>query len=56
MGIIGVDIMEGRKGLTCALFKGIGKVLGWGSTFTLRITVGRGNWWVVCGLLKWYGG
>jgi len=32
--IIRVDVMEGGKGLTCALISGIGKVLGWGSTFT----------------------
>jgi hypothetical protein len=34
MGNYRVDIMEGGKGLTCALFRGIGKMLGWGSTFT----------------------
>jgi len=33
--------LEGGKGFTCALFKGIKKVLGWGSTFTHRIK----GWW-----------
>jgi hypothetical protein len=28
--------MEGVKGPTCALFKGIGKMLCWGSIFTQR--------------------
>jgi hypothetical protein len=31
--------MEEGKGLTHALFKGIGKMLGWGSTFTRRAKV-----------------
>jgi hypothetical protein len=31
---IGVDKMEGGKGPTCILFKGIGKMLGWGSIIT----------------------
>jgi hypothetical protein len=33
--------VEGEKGYTCALFKGIRKVLGRGSTFTQRV----GGWW-----------
>jgi hypothetical protein len=32
--------MEEGKGHTCALFKGIEKVLGWGFTFTQRV----GGW------------
>jgi len=34
---MGVDGREGGKGLTCALFRGIGKMLGWGYTFTRRV-------------------
>jgi hypothetical protein len=29
-----VDEREGGKGFTCALFRGIGKMLGWKYTFT----------------------
>jgi len=35
--------MEGGKGRTCALFRGIVKVLCWGSIFTQRLGVGEGN-------------
>jgi hypothetical protein len=52
--IIRVDIMEGGKGPTCALFRGIGKMLCWGSTFTWRprgwwgeLMGGMGGWRVV---------
>jgi hypothetical protein len=38
---IRADKVEGGKGSTCAFFKGIKKVLGWGSTFTHRI---KGRW------------
>ncbi len=40
---IGTDRMEKGKGFTCALFRGIEKVLGWGSTFTRNVGVGKGN-------------
>jgi hypothetical protein len=29
--------MEGRKDHACVLFKRIGKLLGWGSTFTQKV-------------------
>ncbi len=35
--IMGNYRVEGGKGLTCVLFKRIGKLLGWGSTFTQRV-------------------
>jgi hypothetical protein len=42
-----VDIVKRRKGSTCALFRGIGKMLVWGSTFTQRVG-GANGWCVVC--------
>jgi hypothetical protein len=41
------DRMEGGKGLTCALFRGIRKMLCWGFTFTQRAEglVGRISGW-----------
>ncbi len=37
LATIWVDRVEGEKGSTCALFWGIGKMLGWGSTFIQRV-------------------
>jgi hypothetical protein len=34
--IVGVDKMEGGKGLSCARSKGFGKVQGWGPIFTWK--------------------
>jgi hypothetical protein len=31
--------VKGGEGLTCVLLRGIGKVLGWGSTFTQKVGV-----------------
>ncbi len=38
-----VDRRERGKGLTRALFRGIGKVLGLGYTFTRKVGGGRGS-------------
>jgi hypothetical protein len=42
--------MEGGKGPTCAMFKGIGKLLCWGSTFTQRVGLvgGVSGWCMSC--------
>jgi hypothetical protein len=53
--------VEKGKSPTCALFKGIGKMLDWENVglgfhiYIKRLEVGKGNQWVACGLLKWYG-
>ncbi len=53
--IIGVDRMQGGEGFTCVLFKGIGKILGWGlirgingSVWFVKMVWGVGEWCVVC--------
>jgi hypothetical protein len=43
--------MEEGKGPTCALFRGIGKVLCWGSIFIQKpggLVKGTSGWSVVC--------
>jgi hypothetical protein len=42
--------MERGKGLTCALFKGIRKMLGWGFTFMKGWGLVRGanGWCMIC--------